>query len=197
MTVYTRDSRNSLRRGKYTHYGGAGSYNGLKGRIWYTKDSEGKVITSQGLFIQGLSASEKQNFKFTDNSWAVKTYPYYPEIQVTVGSSAVADTNSKYHMFYRDGSGSNDYNTANAVIVNDASGDPITGTVSSLVSGGKLIFDYDFDGNNQAGLTAGTPKDVRFIVAGDGIAEEIFVDFTITRTAIIAVTCAPALDANY
>jgi len=86
---------------------GSGSYNGKKGRLWYSRNAAGKVVTSsiggEGLFIDGLSTAEKQNIIQTDDAGAAKTYPYFPEVQIAVGTAAVADTNAWYHVFYADG----------------------------------------------------------------------------------------------
>jgi len=37
-------------------------------------------VDGAGLFIEGLSTSEKQNVIMTDNAGAQKTYPYYPTL---------------------------------------------------------------------------------------------------------------------
>ncbi len=83
---------------------GAGSYIGKNGRLWYSRNAAGKVVTTSvdgaGLFIEGLSTSEQQNVIMTDNAGAQKTYPYYPEVQISVGSAALADANAWYHAFY-------------------------------------------------------------------------------------------------
>lgn len=179
------------------------SYNGRKGRVWYTRNAEGLVVTASlggaGLFIEGLSVAEKQNVIMTDDAGAEKTYPYFPEIQITVGAAAIADVLAWYHVFYATGgagSPTEDFDTANAIAVNDSDGNPVKGNVSADQVGGKVSFAYAYDTNTQAGLAAGVDKDMVVVVEGDGGAAQAITYFTVTRTATIPVTCSPPADNN-
>lgn len=184
------------------------SYNGVKGRVWYTRDSNGKVVTTStggaGLFIENLSTSEKQNIIMTDDTGTQRVYPYFTEIQIIVGSAAVADTNAWFHAFYTNGvdtgGGEPDYDTALAVTVNDSNNQPVKGNVSSVAVSEKITFSYAYDTNTQAGLGSGAPKDITFLVEGDGVgaigAGQASTNFTITRVPVITVTCAPPTDTN-
>jgi len=100
-------------------YAGSGIYNGRKGRTWYTRDAQGRVVTSsisdEGLFIDGLSTSEKQNIIQTDDAGDAKTYPFFPEIRINVGAIAKADGNGWGQVFYANGSGVLDFDTLGAV----------------------------------------------------------------------------------
>jgi len=179
---------------------GAGSYIGTKGRVWYTRDASGRIVTSSvggaGLFIAGLSPSEKQNVVMTDNAGATKTYPYYPEVQITVGAAALADANAWYHAFYLDGAGAADYDTTGAVAVRDSSGNPVKGNVQANQVGGKIVFAYSYDTDTDAGLSAGVNKNCVIIVEGDGGAAQALTNFTISRVPVVSVTCAPVTDTN-
>lgn len=179
---------------------GAGTYNGKKGRVWYTRNSAGQVVTSSvggaGLFIENLSPSEGQKIVFTDNSGASKTRPYFPTVEITVGSVAVSDPNAWYRVMYKDGAGAADFDTAGAVTVNNSAGTPVNGNVAANAVGGKIIFSYAYDTNTQAGLSAGVDKTMVVLVEGDGIAGQARAEFTVTRTTTISVTCAPTLDNN-
>ncbi len=179
---------------------GAGTYNGQKGRVWYSRNAAGKVVTASisgaGLFIEGLSIAEKQNVIMTDDAGATKTYPFFPEVQITVGPAAIADTNAWYHVFYANGAGAADFDTAGAVTVNDSAGNPVKGNVAANVSGGKISFAYAYDTNTQAGLAAGVDKPVVVLVEGDGGAAQAITYFTITRSTVVPVTCAPSIDNN-
>jgi hypothetical protein len=179
---------------------GAGTYDGKKGRVWYSRNAAGKVVTASiggaGLFIENISTAEKQNVIMTDNAGNTKTYPYFPEVQITVGAPAVADTNAWYHVYYVDGAAAADFDTAGAVTVNDSAGNPVKGNVSTDEVGGKIIFAYAYDTNTQAGLAAGVDKDCVVIVEGDGGCAQAITYFTITRDAVVPVTCAPPADNN-
>lgn len=179
---------------------GTGSYIGTKGRVWYTRNASGKVVTSSiggaGLFIEGLSTSEKQNVIMTDNSGATKTYPYFPEVQITVGAPAIADTNAWYQVFYADGSAGADFDTTSAVTVKNSSNVDVKGNVSANQVGGKISFAYAYDTNTQAGLSAGVDKNIVVVVEGDGGAAQAITYETITRSPVVAITCAPSADNN-
>lgn len=176
------------------------SYNGKKGRVWYTRNTSGKVVTSSvegaGLYIDGLSTAEKQNIIQTDNAGDAKTYPFFPEVQATVGSAAVADTNAWYHVFYADGASTADFDTTGAVTVNDANGNPVKGNVSTDAVANKISFAYAYDTNTQAGLTAGTDKDMVMLVEGNGGVAQAITFFTVTRTAVVAISCIPPTETN-
>jgi hypothetical protein len=179
---------------------GTGTYNGKKGRVWYARNAAGKIVTSSinasGLFIEGLSGAEKQNVIMTDDGGNSKTYPYFPEVQITVGAAAIADTQAWYHVFYVDGLAGADFDTASAVTVNDASGNPVKGVVSDDAVAGKISFSYAYDTNTQAGLSAGVDKNIVVLVEGDGGAGQALTYATITRNPVVPVTCAPVTDNN-
>lgn len=179
---------------------GAGTYDGKKGRVWYSRNAAGKVVTASiggaGLFIESLSTSEKQNVIMTDNSGATKTYPYFPEVQITVGAPAIADTNAWYHLYYADGAAGADFDTASAVTVQNSSGVDVKGNVAANQVGGKITFAYAYDTDTDAGLSAGVDKAIVVLVEGDGGAAQAITYATITRSPVVAITCAPPADNN-
>ena len=179
---------------------GAGTYNGKKGRVWYARNAAGKIVTASidgaGLFIAGLSTAEKQNVILTDNAAATKTYPFYPSVEISVGTAALADANTWYRVMFVDGASTADFDTAGAITVNNAAGTPVNGLVSTDAVGGKISFAFDYDGNTQAGLAAGVDKPMVVLVEGNGGAAQAIAYFTMTRSTLIAVTCAPAADNN-
>ena len=184
--------------------GTTGAYNGKKGRVWYSRNAAGKVVTASiggaGLFIEGLSTSEQQNIIFTDNAGATKTYPYFPEVQINPGAAAIADVNAWYHVYYYDGAGGADFDTANAVTVNDKDGNPVKGNVAAAVVGGLIKFPYAYDTNTQAGLSAGVDKAIVVQVEGDGGAAQAITgadgNTKIVRSPVVSITCAPPADNN-
>lgn len=181
---------------------GTGTYNGHKGRVWYNHDEDGNTethsIESTGLFIEGLPLAEKQSVVFTDDAGNKKHYPFYPSVDIYVGPIAKEDANAWYQVFYVDGAGTSDFDTANAVTVNDANGDPVKGMCSTADANYIISFPYDYDNNTQAGLTAGTDKAVVVLVEsyGAGSATPVMTYFTITRALSIPVNCVPEIDTN-
>jgi len=70
------------------------------------------------------------------------------------------------------------YDTASAIVVNDNSGSPIQGQVTSA----SVSFDFDYDGNTQGGRTAATDAKVVIVAQGLEDSEWVSAPFTITRT---------------
>jgi hypothetical protein len=179
---------------------GAGTYNGKKGRVWYSRNAAGKVVTAsiggEGLFIENLATAEQQNVIFTDDANNTKTYPFFPEVQITVGANAVADSNAFYHVFYVDGAASADFDTTGAVTVNNSVGTPVKGNVAANAVANKISFAYAYDTNTQAGLAAGVDKQVVVLIEGDGGVAQAITYFTITRNTVVAVSCIPPIENN-
>lgn len=179
---------------------GAGSYNGQKGRVWYNRNASGKIVTvsneGEGLFIDGLTAAQQQEVILTADNTLPKTYPFFPTVEITVGSAAIADTEAWYHVYIFDGAGGLDYDSATAVTVNDKDGVPVKGNVSTDEVSGKISFAFAYDTNTQAGLSSGVDKDIVVIVEGDGGADQAITYATITRSTTVPITCAPSADNN-
>ena len=182
---------------------GTGSYNGQKGRVWYTRNAAGKIVTvsneGEGLFIEGLTVAEKQNVIMTDDAAATKTYPFFPELKVFVGTAAKADANAWVHVFYVDGAAAADFDTAGAVTVQDSALADMKGLCSALADGsGYISWAYAYDTNTQAGLSAGADKAMVVIVEshGSGSVGQEITYFTMERITTVNVTCAPSLDLN-
>lgn len=179
---------------------GTVAYNGRKGRVWYSRNAAGKIVTTsngnEGLFIEGLSTAEQQNVIFTSDTQGTRTYPYFPSVEITVGSVATSDANTWFRVMYVDGASSADFDTAGAVTVKNSSGTDMNGLVSAFQSGGKISFAYAYDTDTDAGLSAGANKSCVVLVEGDGTAGQAITYFTITRDPVVPVTCAPALDNN-
>jgi len=179
---------------------GGTSYNGRKGRIWYTRNAAGKIVTAsiggKGLVITGLSPAETQAVIQTDDSGAQKTYPFFPTCEISVGAAALADPNAWYRVMYKDGASTADFDTAGAVTVKNSSNVDVNGNVQASAVGGKITFAYSYDTNTQAGLAAGVDKTMVVLVEGDGIAGQALTEFVMTRSAVVSVTCAPSIDNN-
>ena len=179
---------------------GTGTYNGRNGRVWYDRNASGKIvsksISSEGLFIEGLTTAEQQNVILTSDSATTKTYPFFPEVQITVGTPAVADTNAWYHVFYYDGATTADFDTATAVTVLDNNNVAVKGNVSTDAVSGKISFAYAYDTSTAAGLAAATDKPIVVLVEGDGGVAQAITYATITRDTVVPITCSPATDNN-
>ena len=175
--------------------------NGKRVGVWYSYNASGQVVTnapfaSEGLFIENVPTADEQRVVFTDDADGLKTRPFNSGIQVTVGANAVADTLAWYHAFFLDGPAANDFNTANALTVEDSSAVEVKGNVSTdFVSLVRIDFGFAYD-QDTIGGTAGTDKDIVFECEGDGGVTAAKTVFTATRTALISVTCQPGVENN-
>jgi hypothetical protein len=169
---------------------------------------DGIIVFRSGLFVP-VNTADQQSIRLTDDSGNEKTYPFLVQVDVTVSEAWATDANAWFRCMFLDGASTADFNTATAVTVNDSSGTPVgqhigsatDGTVNDArvinQGGGNYIvrFVFDYDANNQAGLTAGEDKSVVFLAEGNGGAAQGKASFTITRTAtVIADASAPAED---
>lgn len=169
---------------------------------WYTYDAQGRIVTRSGagdglgLYIEAVPAADDQRIVQTDDAGNAKTYPFYPAVEIEVGANALADTNAWYHVYYLDGATDQDFNAANAVTVNDKDGNPVKGDVTTDQVGGKIIFQYDYSANTQAGLSSGVDKTIVIEVEGDGTATAAKTQAIIREIATNSFTCAPGLETN-
>lgn len=159
---------------------------------WYSIDADNRLVTKQGLFIDGLPASESQKIVQTSDNGTACTYAYYPSVAIDVGLNAKADSNAWYQVYYKDGSADADFNKANAVTVQDKDGNDVKGSIN----GNDISFLYDYVGNTQAGLTGDTDKVMIVEVEGNGVATSAKTEFTLKKQDVNSVTCSPSLETN-
>jgi len=159
---------------------------------WYSIDASGRLVTKQGLFIDGLPATESQKIVQTSDDGTECTYAYYPAVEIAVGPNAKADAKAWYSVYYKDGSGNADFNKSGNVIVKDKDGNDVVGTIS----GSDISFAYDYVGNTQAGLGGNVDKVMIVEVEGNGIATSAKTEFTVKKQDVNSVTCAPTAEDN-
>ena len=87
----------------------------------------------------------------------------------------------------------NPIDTDDAIVVNDNSGTPITGTISSTT----IPFDFDYDNNVQGGRVAPSAAQVVVRVLGTDIAVNAEGSSTITRATGLVVSVTAPLERNY
>lgn len=164
---------------------GATAYNGKKGRVWYTRNAEGKVVTSTGLWIGGLSVVEQQKIIMTCDNGTTRTYPYFPSVEISMGTLCRTDPDAWYHVYYAGA-----FDSAGAVTVQDASLAYVKGLCSTLPVSGILSFTYD------RGLNGGIDQNCVVEVEGNGIVAQAKTDFIIKAQDVNAVTCVPPSENN-
>lgn len=149
------------------------------------------LVTSNSVYIDNVLPADSNRIEFYDDGGTKRTNPYTATGAIKVNTSLVG---GKYRMLFTAPPGAgNDYAESGAITVNDASGDPITGTISS----DTVNFDYDYDGNVQGGFTAGTDRAVTLIGINPGSGKFVAATGTLTRSKSIALSLVAETDRVY
>lgn len=149
--------------------------------------------TTQGVFIDDVSPADSNRVVFKDQNGVNRTNPYTAAGTITFNAPLVGAGSSYRMMFSAPPGAGNDYGEAGAVTVNDASSAPITGVISS----GSIAFTYDYDGNTQAGFSAGTDRPVTLIGIRPGGGKFVVATGTLTRSKTIALSLVAEQDRVY
>ena len=151
------------------------------------------LVTSTSVYIDNILAADSNRIEFYDDGGTMRTNPYTATGTITFNAPLVG-VGSSYRLFFTSPPGAgNDYGEAGAITVNDASGDPITGSIS----GSSVSFDYDYDGNVQGGFTAGTDRPVTLVGIRPGSAKFVVATGTLTRSKTIALSLVAEQDRVY
>lgn len=149
--------------------------------------------TTQGTAIINYDSNYTNKIVQVDQDGVEREEPFTAAGTLTFNSFLVG-AGSTFRMFFTTLPGAgNDYGEAGAVTVNDASGDPITGTISS----GSISFDFGFDTNTQGGRTAGTDAAVTIYACRPGYAKPVVATFTLTRTTGQTIALVAEQDRAY
>ena len=201
--------------------------NGKRADVWYEYDAAGNVIPKcgvygaasykdgapqpgDGLFIEGLTGTDKNRVIFYDDNGAQKVYPNYTTVQVTVSSDAVADTKAWIHAFFLDGPGAgDDFNTSGALTVQTPDATEVKGDLSSMttVTSNQLYrtadrVDFTFDWySDTIGGPIETDKWVVFECEGDAAGQSAGVTaakqlIQLVDAPTITASCIPPAENN-
>jgi hypothetical protein len=151
------------------------------------------LVTSTGVYIDGVSAADSNRVEFYDQNGVKRTNPYTAAGTISFNAPLVGAGSSYRLMFTAPPGAGNDYGESGAVTVNDASGTPITGTISAA----EIAFTYDYDGNVQGGFTAGTDRPVTLIGIKPGSGKFVAATGTLTRSKTIALSLVAEQDRVY
>jgi hypothetical protein len=151
------------------------------------------LVTAQSVYIDNIQAADNNRIEFYDDSNTLRTNPYTAAGTMTFNAPLVGAGSSYRLMFTAPPGAGNDFGESGAVTVNNAAGSPITGTISS----GSISFDYDYDGNVQAGFTAGTDRPVTLIGIRPGGGKYVAATGTLTRSKAISLSLTAETDRVY
>lgn len=151
------------------------------------------LVTSQSVYIDDVLPADSNRVEFYDDSNTLRVNPYTAAGTLAFNSVLVGGGSSYRLMYAAPPGAGNDYGEAGAVTVNDASGTPITGTISA----GSIAFTYDYDGNTQAGYAGGTDRPVVLIGIKPGTGKFAAATGTLTRSKAISLSLTAEQDRVY
>ena len=151
------------------------------------------LVTSQGVYIDDVLAADSNRVEFYDKNNVKRTNPYSSAGTITFNAPLIGAGSSYRMLFTAPPGAGNDYGESGAITVNDASGTPITGTISSS----SIAFTYDYDGNVQGGFTGGTDRAVTIIGIRPGSGKFVVATGTLTRSKAIALSLVAEQDRVY
>lgn len=151
-----------------------------------------------GVFVEGLGQdADSVIFEGLDGE-VLQPLPSVA-LSLTFGAEAQADPEARFALiFLNDDAGDDlgrDYGTEQALVVQDAGGNPIAGLVGGA---GSTTFSYDYANNAQRGAgSTGTDAPVVLVVTGRTGAQAVAASATITNTSALAIAAAPAANRVY
>jgi len=169
------------------------SLNGKDYDTWYEYTATGKVrpITGGGdglgVFIEGLTGTDKLLVEFSDDADVVCVYPVFTPVTVELGQNAIDDTLSWFHMYLATG-----YNTAGATEYDDSVSTVVKGVgdnTSAFITGANTYVDFEHDFTTDASVN------VVFLCEGDGGVTQQKTAITLADTAVSA-SCVPSVENN-
>lgn len=146
-----------------------------------------------GVTIMGYRTADTNSFVSYDNTATTRSYPFAAAGVISFNTPLIGAGSSYRLMFTAPPGAGNDYGESGAITVNNASGIPITGTISS----GSLSFDYDYDGNVQGGFTGGTDRPVTLVGVRPGSGKFVVATGSLTRSKAISLSLVAEADRVY
>jgi len=167
--------------------------NGKETETLYTLDAQGNVVMRPGIYLENIPVADRAKIRYTDDSGDPLVYETVSGGTIDVGTAAAGDANAWYHMFIQDGDATNDFNTLDAITVNDAQGNPIKGLVGGLT---QIPWDFAYSTNTQGGRSPNTDLVVVVEVEGNGGATFKKTIHNITSSASQTINCQPSAETN-
>lgn len=148
-----------------------------------------------GVYIDNFLPADTNRIVFVDNTATERTYPFVALLTINFGDNLKNDPAARYRVYFKTLPGSNnDYGESGALLVDDNAGVDMAGDVSGASS---IQHSFNYDGNVQGGRTAGTDAVVVVVGLGQGVAQNVKAEVTITRSTSNSVALVSALERNY
>jgi len=149
--------------------------------------------TSPGVYIDDFQIGDTNNLQFYDTGSNLVTFPFVAAGTIAFNTNLQSDASASYKMFFTSvPSGS--FGSASAIIVNDNTGAPITGSCYGVSS---AAFSFDYDGNAQGGRIIQTDAPITLVAIGLSTSQYVSTVGTIARSNANAFSLVSALERNY
>ena len=156
-------------------------------------------VTQGGVYIDNFLAADTNRLQLTDDTGTQRTFPFVAAGTISFNDNLKNDASGSFKVFFtNDDAGDDtgrDFGTQNAIITNDNSDNPITGSTTGINSSN---FDFDYDGNVQRGnASSGSDAPVTAVAIGLDTAQYVIATSTIARSTTNAINLVAALERNY
>lgn len=148
--------------------------------------------TTIGVFVDNIAPADSNRITFKDVTGTDRFNPFV-SAGVMSFNSVMVQAGSSYRLLYTtpDGAG-NDYGESGAITVEDATGTPITGVITSDTIG--FTFDYD---NDAIAAAAGTDKDITLIGIAPNFSKFAVATGTLSKSKGISIGLVAEVDRAY
>jgi len=161
--------------------------------------------TTLNMFIDDLNATDSNNVTFEDILGVGRTNAFIVSLIISVNDNLIDDTSSKLVVFFtNDDAGSDlgrDYDTENAIIVQDKDGAQMLSTDIAgdrpVPTVNELVFQYDFDNNQQRGNTSKADAPLTVVAIGTSGAQWVRTSNTVTEVNTVNFSLVANLERNY
>jgi hypothetical protein len=154
------------------------------------------LVTATGVYIDTFREADRNSIDFYDVTGTLRRYAYVATGNLLFNDNLVADGNAQYWMFFTS-IGASAYGTSNAILVQDANNETISGNVSASF----VEFTFDYDNNDQPGgqlgRTPATDAPVTVVAIGLNSAQFVKTTATLQRSKANNISLVAALERNY
>lgn len=153
---------------------------------------------NQSVFIDGILAADKNRVTFIDDNANPRIFKFLATLDLSF-NGVLTNGGTGYFVAYITDSttGGDDYGTATAIILQDATPADIEG----VITGANLTFEIDFDDNTQGGRVDNDqnslPIPVTVVAGNKGIAKPVTATGTINRSKSNPVALVAEQDRAY
>ena len=150
------------------------------------------LYTTTGVYIDNILSADANRIVFTDKNGVARSNSYTSVGTLNFNTNLVG-TGSSYRLLFVNGpSTGDDYGYDGAITVQDETGTPITGVVTTS----SISFTFDYD-NDTLGGTAGTDKSVVLVACRPGYGKYAVAYGTLTKSKAISISVVAEQDRAY